>query len=535
MSKKINNIVIVGGGSAGWMTAATLIKVFPNKQITLIESPNIPTVGVGESTLGFINAWLKLLDIKDKDFMKITDATYKLSIRFVDFYKKGAGAFHYPFGSVDTEGNVAKLNDWYFKKFLYPETPNSDYAECMCPIMALVNENKISENLNGSLPSYKFRTDTAYHFNAIKFANWLRTEYSIPKGVKNILAEVKLIDYDDENGINFLQLDNGEKVTADLFIDCTGFRSILLAGALKEPFISLSHVLPNNSAWAAQIPYVDKRREMITYTNCHAINNGWVWTIPLWNRLGTGYVYSDKYISDEDALEEFKEYLRGTGHFDDEMDFHNQGIKFKNIKSRVGIHERIWAKNVAAIGLSAGFIEPLESNGLLSIHEFVMRLVRALNRDPEGYVSQWDKDVYNFACRKYFKDFADFVAMHYSLSHRDDTPYWRDIGSRNYEEDMKIVNRSIDSAFTRAADAKMENFGFGGMSGIPYIASGMNFFPTDINSIYAYNDLSAEDWKERFKTAADNLDKKKAEWKEIVKDCPTMYDYLKENIYDGQD
>lgn len=531
MSKKINKIVIVGGGSAGWMTAATLIKVFPNRDITLIESPNIPSVGVGESTLGQINSWLKLLDIEDKDFMKITDATYKLSIRFEDFYKKGYGAFHYPFGSTNTDGNVAILNDWYFKKFLYPETPNSDYAECMCPIMALVNENKISDNSDGSIPTYNFRNDTAYHFNAIKFANWLRTEYAIPRGVKNILAEVKLIDYDDENGINFLQLDNGEKITADLFIDCTGFRSILLAGALKEPFNSLSHILPNNSAWAVQIPYVDKRREMITYTNCHAINNGWVWTIPLWSRIGTGYVYSDKYISDEDALEEFKEYLKNTGHYNDELNFHGQDFKFKNIKSRVGVHERIWVKNVAAIGLSAGFIEPLESNGLLSIHEFLMRMIRILGRDPEGYVSQWDIDVYNFACRKYFKDFADFVALHYALSHRDDTPYWRDIGNRNYEPVMQTVNEHVDSAFTRAADAKMHNYGFKGLGGIPFISSGMNYFPTDPESLYAYNFISREDWEQKFKSAAANLDKKKAQWKEIVKNCPTMYDYLKENIH----
>lgn len=531
MTKKIDKIVIVGGGSAGWMAAATLIKVFPNKNITLIESPNIPTVGVGESTLGFINSWLKLLEIEDKDFMKITDATYKLSIRFEDFYKKGAGAFHYPFGSTNTDGNVAVLNDWYFKKFIYPETPNSDYADCMCPIMALVNENKIFENSEGVLPNFNFRKDTAYHFNAVKFANWLRTEYAIPRGVKNILAEVKMVDFDDENGINFLQLDNGEKVTADLFIDCTGFKSILLAGALKEPFIAMDDMLPNNSAWAAQIPYVDKRKEMITYTNCHAINNGWVWTIPLWNRLGTGYVYSDKYISDEDALEEFKQYLRSTGHFDDEMDFNNQGIKFKNIKSRVGIHERIWVKNVAAIGLSAGFIEPLESNGLLSIHEFLMRMIRILGRDSEGYVSQWDIDVYNYACRRYFKAFADFVALHYALSHRDDTPYWRDIGKRDFGSITKKVDTSEVSGFTRAADARMENYGFTGLGGIPFISSGMNYFPTDNNSLYAYNDICKEEWKEKYKLAADNLDKKKAEWKEIVKDCPTMYDYLKEHIH----
>jgi tryptophan halogenase len=533
MSKKVNKIVIVGGGSAGWMSASTLIKVFPNKDITLIESPNIPTIGVGESTLGFINSWLRLLEIKDKDFMKATDATYKLSIRFQDFYKKDSGDFHYPFGTINFDGNVAGKNDWYFKKFIKPQTPTSDYADCIYPIMALVNSNKISENKDNKLPNYMFNAHTAYHFNAVKFANWLRTEYGVPRGVKNILAEVKLIDYDDQNGINFLQLDNGEKITADLFIDCTGFRSILLAGALKEPFISLEDVLPNNSAWAAQIPYNDRRKEMVNYTNCTALGNGWVWNTPLWSRVGTGYVYSDKYISDEDALEEFKEYLRGTGHFDDEMDFHNQGIKFKNIKSRVGIHERLWVKNVAAIGLSAGFIEPLESNGLFSVHEFMMRMIRVLNRDEEGYVSQWDKDCYNYSCRKLFRGFSGFVALHYSLSHRDDTPYWRDIGQRNYEKSFQTLEPVLASNFVNAVDQKFNNYEFDN-SGFGCIFTGMNYFPTDVNSITSLNFDDNKDWLEYFKSAADNLDKKKKEWEEIVKDEPYMYDYLRDNIYDGQ-
>ena len=133
----IKKIIIVGGGTAGWMTAATLSKFFSDKEIVLIESPNIPTVGVGESTLGQINQWLSMMQIKDEDFMKECDATYKLSIRFQDFYKIGDGGFHYPFGDPYTKGNISDLNDWYFKKFLYPFTHNMDYAECTFPQMSL--------------------------------------------------------------------------------------------------------------------------------------------------------------------------------------------------------------------------------------------------------------------------------------------------------------------------------------------------------------------------------------------------------------
>ena len=150
MYNSVDKIMIVGGGSAGWMTAATLIKTFPNKKITLIESPNIPTVGVGESTIGGIKLWTSYLGIDDKEFLKHTDGSYKLSIKFTDF-KLGEG-FHYPFGDTHIEDTHSHLNDWWFKKWFYPETPQTDYADCIFPQMALVNQNKISYNENNNIP-----------------------------------------------------------------------------------------------------------------------------------------------------------------------------------------------------------------------------------------------------------------------------------------------------------------------------------------------------------------------------------------------
>ena len=150
----IKKIAIVGGGSAGAMTAYTLKKFFPDKDIIIIESKTIPTIGVGESTLGQINHWLGMLGIKDTDFMRECDASYKLSIRFEDFYQKGDGGFYYPFGQPFVENNRSKLNDWHFKKMLYPETPVSDYAECHYPQMALVSQNKLCKNEDGRLPQF---------------------------------------------------------------------------------------------------------------------------------------------------------------------------------------------------------------------------------------------------------------------------------------------------------------------------------------------------------------------------------------------
>ena len=171
---KSNKIIIVGGGSAGWMAAATLISQFPNKDITVIESPNIPTVGVGESTLGQINKWVDLLSIKDEDFMPYTDASYKLSIRFEDFYKKGDGGFHYPFGGIVENEKLGKKQLWFLKKYLQPETPITDYSNSLYQNMALVNNNVLFKNENKELDYFDFKYHVAYHFDATKFGLWLR-------------------------------------------------------------------------------------------------------------------------------------------------------------------------------------------------------------------------------------------------------------------------------------------------------------------------------------------------------------------------
>lgn len=487
-------IIIVGGGSAGWMTAATLESQFPQYKISLIESKNIKTVGVGESTIQQIQQWMRLLNIKDEDFLKEVDGSYKLSIKFTDFYKKGE-AFHYPFSSPELSQNNAGLNDWWFKKFVYPNTPNSDYADCIYPTqMAYVNQNKFN-------PKQIY----AYHFDATKFGIWLRDKYC--KKVKHIIDDIKSIEQ-DEHGIVSLN----KKYKADLYIDCTGFKSLLLDKTLKEPFDSYADMLPNDSAWATRIQYTNKEKQLESYTNCTAIENGWVWNIPLWSRIGTGYVYSSKFVDDETALKQFKKHLG------------REDIEAHKIKMRVGLHNRVWVKNVVAIGLSAGFIEPLESNGLFTVHEFLKKLVRNLRRGP---ISQWDRDNFNYACKLIFKGFAEFVALHYALSHRNDTEYWRHCLNKTWSQDLIDLKQAHVRGFQSAVFDREINYHHDQNGGLHCIAAGMNWAPTDPCSLKYANNYNEEIYKQLSK----NLDDRKNEAIQGIVKEPTLFTYLKNNIY----
>ena len=501
----INKIIIVGGGSAGWMTAATLIHQFPKKKIVLIESPNIPTVGVGESTIVQINRWKTMLGIEDKDFMKHCDASYKLGIRFENFYKKGDGGFFYPFGQIDIEENRSGLNDWYFKKLRKPKTPLSDYAESIYPVMSLIKQNKITDK--NLFAGFNLRRDAAYHMDATKFGLWLRDHYCLPRKVIHIKEDIKSIEQDEE-GIKTLN----KKHKADLFIDCTGFKSLLIEQTLKSEFIDYSSLLPNNSAWATKLNYKNKEKELNSYTNCQALDNGWMWTIPLWSRMGKGYVYSNKFVSDDEALKEFKKHLPKGSH------------KFNHIKMKVGIHKELWKKNVCAIGLSAGFIEPLESNGLYTVHEFLTKLIRNLGRDK---ISQWDRDNFNYQCKHMFKEFSEFVALHYALSHRDDTNYWKNCNNKSWESNLINLEPRSHSGFKEAVFQRTYDYRYPNFSGLHCIAAGMHWGPTDKLSLIKDGGFTEESLEEKFKSGIAKLNERKELCKQIIKNKPSLFSVLK--------
>jgi flavin-dependent dehydrogenase len=523
---KVNSIAIVGGGSSGWMVAATLINSFPEKDITLIESPNISTIGVGESTQAKITQWAQSIGIDHKDFMQYTEASYKMSIKFTDFHKKGDGGFHYPFGRFYGGDAEFGSKDWHMKKTLYPETPIQDYCNSFFPQMALVNKNKINENQYNIFNDYDFDKDTAFHFNATKFAFWLRDRYSIPRGVKHLKKEITEVKT-NENGISGLVLDDNSEFKADLYIDCTGFKALLIKETFNIPFEDISEYLPCNSAWAVQIPYVDPEKEVENFTNCTALSSGWVWNTPLYSRIGTGYVYSDKFISDEDALLEFKEYLKNKKEPIYAPERITEDLKFRNIKMRTGVHKKLWHKNMVAIGLSAGFIEPLESNGLYTVHEFIKILVRSLDK---GFVNQFDVDSFNYECRNIFYGFMKFVQMHYTLSKRRDSDFWKHMTSLEIDLEKPSGYNQVSSTRTAYSYEYETN------SGIHCIAVGHNNL---LFGNYAIKEFENENKSTNFELAAKGFifrsDKSKEKWNKEAENSENHYVYLKKKFHSDGD
>lgn len=495
MINQIKSVVIVGGGSSGWMTAAAFTRRLPHIKVTLVESPNFPIIGVGESTLGHINQYMHLIDLKDEDWMKHCDASYKTSIKFTDFTKnpeKEAYAFHYPFGQFDFTDKPRGIMDWFIYKALVPETPTNNFAEFHHDSVLMANRNKMTDNSDGMIRGFNFNSDTAYHFDAIKFGQFLKNHICIPGGVNHILDEVSSIVKNDRGEISKLVCKK-TTIEADLFIDCTGFKSLLLEQTMGVPFISFNDVLQNDRAVATTIPYIDKDRELENYTNCTAIECGWVWNIPLWSRIGTGYVYSSKFATEEEAEAQFRKHLKSNRMIIADKD-RADAAKFRHIKIKHGVHERSWEKNVVAIGLSNGFIEPLESTGLMLTHQTIIKLIHLLLM-RDNHVNKFDIDQFNYIMRDETINFKNFVAHHYAMSLRKDTPYWKSATENiTYSKSMANYFADIQSPSEDLAHQIYRSHAFTpDLNGIVYIAAAMGYNPVYENKVKALNLIYHED------------------------------------------
>jgi tryptophan halogenase len=538
MHHNVKSICIVGGGSSGWMTAAGITRLCPNIKLTLVESDVIPTIGVGESTIGHINQFLVMLGLRDEDWMAACNATYKTSIKFIDFRenpKEEPHKFHYPFGHLDFTDKPRGPMEWFLARADNPAIDPQNFAEFYHDAILMTDQNKMTRNEDHRVRGFNFAEDTAYHMDAALFGNWLRDNICLPAGMTHKTDTVDRVIQREDDSVEKIVTTSGDHISADLFIDCSGFKSILLDKILNVPFISFHDTLLNDRAVATVIPYIDQEAEMENYTSCTAIEAGWVWNIPLWNRIGTGYVYSSKHATEAEAEAQLRQHLKSN-----RMMFPNadraDACEFRHIKIRHGVHERAWEKNVVGIGLANGFIEPLESTGLMLTHEGIVKLCSTLLM-RDGIVSNYDVDLFNYGFQEQIMGFKDFISQHYALSMRDDTPYWKEVsGSVKYSRAMNStinlagldhdVKSSTDLGFRLHRSRQFDN----NMGGIIYIAAGMGYNPIEANFI-RYQDRKVNESPAIRRPVYDAWLKHRDEVLEHIKTLPTHYQFLKDNIY----
>lgn len=412
-------IVIVGGGTAGWMTAGYLAKYHGGNNITLIESPIVPKIGVGESVTPHVTSFFDEIGVPTHHWMKHTGAVYKYANKFVGWKTGNGESEYFSFNYTVPASNLYKdISPALSKEDFSPDTEQertTDYVVKLCeskfnrfdryfnPQFHYMEKNVAPFNgeellLNGPL-------SFAQHINADLAGTYIKDHIAKPGGVTHIIATVVDVEHQQDN-VSHITLDNGTAVSGDLFIDCSGFSRVLVKKLGWSEKVYEDH--PIDRAWCCQTEYVDPEEEMVNYTQSIAEPHGWRFKIGLYHRMGNGYCYSSKHISDDEALEHF---IKQIG---------PQRTKPRLIKWSPGRLEKFGGGNVAAVGLSCGFVEPLEANALYTIITSIRRLNNVLDNDS------WDWSIYNEKMAYTIDDIADFILVHYTLSSREGQ-FWDDM------------------------------------------------------------------------------------------------------------
>lgn len=390
-------IVIAGGGTAGWMAAAALSRTLGKiLDIKLVESDDIGTVGVGEATIPSLVHFHRLLDIDEREFMAATQATFKLGISFENWRARGEDYIH-SFGMTGTDHWTAGFQHFWLKG--RERGLASDYGD-YCPELVAARENRF-----GHLPDKG--VNYAYHLDATRYARYLR-RFAEHFGVERIEAKIASVEADPASGhIAALVLDSGTRIEGDLFIDCTGFRSLLLGQTMGVEYEDWSQWLFNDSAIAVQTESVGPA---VPYTRAIGHDWGWQWRIPLQHRVGNGIVFSSRYVDDDTARTALLGNIQGKPLTEPRV-----------IRFTPGQRKRVWAGNCVALGLASGFLEPIEST---SIHLIQRGIVRLLQIFPSQGIVQADVDEFNAQAAADIQTIRDFIILHYKVTNRRDTPYW---------------------------------------------------------------------------------------------------------------
>jgi len=437
---KVQDVVIVGGGTAGWISASLMSKVL-NKavNITLVESDDIGIVGVGEATIPPMLPFNAGLGIDEKEFLAETQGTIKLGIQFENWSSKGDTYMH-AFGGIGKNFPFCDFHHIWLKH--KAEGGQSDFWDFSLNYQAAKKGKfeKITQINGTNLPGINY----AYHFDAGLYAKYLRSRCE-RSGVKRIEGKIETVSVNPENGyIDSVTLKSGQHITGDLFIDCSGMHSLLIEKTLNTGFEDWSHWLPCDRAMAVPCESTNK---IEPFTRSIAHDAGWQWRIPLQHRIGNGIVYSSKYMSDEQAKQTLLHNLDGKPLAEPRI------IPFKT-----GRRRKQWNKNVICIGLSSGFLEPLEST---SIHLIQTAIIRLIKHFPHNGIKEEEVAEYNRQSKFEFERIRDFIILHYKINQRSDTQFWRECQRMDIPNSLAQrialfkasgkVFRDIDELFTEVA------------------------------------------------------------------------------------
>lgn len=464
-NETIDHIVIVGGGTAGWLTAANLAKQFNSKdknaiQVTLIESPDIPTVGVGEGTWPTMRKTLAKLGISENDFLTKCNASFKQATKFVNWKEapKAGESNHYYhlFTSIFDPADFNLAPYWNLglvgKAQSYADSVSVQGKICELGLAPKTILNKEFEGIQ----------NYAYHLDAGLFAQLLKDHCIENLGVTHIPANVTKVNLDDDGYIDSVNTDKVEEVSGDFFVDCSGFRSLLLGDTLGVPFHSISDTLLTDHAVTIQVPYADEKAPIASTTISTAHEAGWTWDIALSNRRGTGYVYSSKHTSHEEAEQTLRNYIGSQA----------EGLEARLIKMNVGYREKFWHKNCFAIGLSAAFVEPLEASAIFLIEASANMLSELMPKNRKTMALVEEKVNASFKFR--WEKTIDFIKMHYYLSKREE-PFWQE------NKELSTVPESLLNSLERWQSQLVTSYDFDNvyepfpLESYQYVLYGMGF------------------------------------------------------------
>lgn len=447
----IKNIVIVGGGTSGWMTAAMLAKLFKTQlNITLIESDTIGTIGVGEATIPPLQIFNSVLGISEKDFIKATQATYKLGIEFENWHQQG-DAYMHAFGNIGRDLGFTSFHHYWLSAQTHCGQQNQSTFSAKDFWQYSLNYQAAKHNkfqpIQSIAQAQMSGITHAYHFDASLYANLLR-QYSIQRGVVRVEGTITSTQLTNDGAIDSVTLQNGDCINGDLFIDCSGFSALLIEKALGIEYENWQHWLPCDSAYAVPC---ESTSPLTPYTKATAHDAGWQWRIPLQHRTGNGIVYSSQHMSDEQAKQHLLANLDGK-----------PLAEPRKINFTTGRRVKQWHKNCVAIGLSSGFLEPLESTSLHLVQSAIIRLTKLF---PRNGIQSQHIDEFNRQSQTEFEQIRDFIILHYHLNAKQSADgehgLWQQCRDMDIPESLQrkidlfkstaTVFRHQDELFTEAA------------------------------------------------------------------------------------